>query len=226
MLKVLIWHVSDETSFKDKAIKILEQQHDGIEIVGEATTENIAKVDERGQYDTLLCVGAKKIGISKVTTDAHKLNLPEEKLLGDWIVTIPGFALKKYRQLQRSRLSIFSKNCFGGVISHTLGLVYRSPFVNLDVPEPSFMKFLSAPRNYMEKEFRFSQWLGEPSPIYPHGVPRFLLDDLVFNMVHYKEIDECNEKWTSRKQRINWYNILVVMHTNAYKCLRNFKSIR
>ena len=226
MLKVLIWQVSDDTRLKDKAIKILEQQHNGIEIVGESVNENIAKVDGGGQYDVLLCVGAKKAGsMSKVTADAHKLGLPEEKLLGDWIVTIPGFTLQKYRHLQRSRLSIFSKNCFGGVISHTLGLVYRSPFVNLDVPEPSFMKFLSAPHTYMEKEFRFDQWVGQPSPINPHGVPRFLLDDLVFNMVHYKEIDECNEKWASRKQRINWYNILVVMYTNSLETLQQFDEL-
>lgn len=100
MLKVLIWQVSDDTRLKDKAIKILEQQHNGIEIVGESVNENIAKVDGEGQYDVLLCVGAKKAGsMSKVTADAHKLGLPEEKLLGDWIVTIPGFTLQKYRHL-------------------------------------------------------------------------------------------------------------------------------
>lgn len=48
MLKVLVWQVSNDTSFKDKAIKILEKQHNGIEIVGEATTENISKVDGGG----------------------------------------------------------------------------------------------------------------------------------------------------------------------------------
>ena len=48
MLKVLIWQVSNDKGFKDKAIKILEEQHNGIEIVGEATTENIAKVDGGG----------------------------------------------------------------------------------------------------------------------------------------------------------------------------------
>ena len=48
MIKVLIWRVSNDTSFQDKAIKILEQQHDGIEIVGNATTEEIAKVDGGG----------------------------------------------------------------------------------------------------------------------------------------------------------------------------------
>ena len=48
MIKVLIWQVSPDTSFKDKALKILEQQNHGIEIVGEVTTENIAKVDGGG----------------------------------------------------------------------------------------------------------------------------------------------------------------------------------
>ena len=48
MLKVLVWQVSNDTSFKDKAIKILEQQHNGIEIVGEAVNNDIAKVDWGG----------------------------------------------------------------------------------------------------------------------------------------------------------------------------------
>ena len=82
-------------------------------------------------YNILLCVGAKKVGMSKVTQDAARLNLPEEKLLGDWIVCIPGFTLNKYRQLQRSQLSIFTMNCFGGVISNTVGLPFYSPFINM-----------------------------------------------------------------------------------------------
>ena len=48
MLRVLIWQVSNETQFRDKAIKILERQHNGIEIVGEAVNEDIAKVDGGG----------------------------------------------------------------------------------------------------------------------------------------------------------------------------------
>ena len=48
MLRVLIWQVSNETQFRDKAIKILERQHNGIEIVGEAVNDDIAKVDWGG----------------------------------------------------------------------------------------------------------------------------------------------------------------------------------
>ena len=126
MLKVLVWSVSNNRQYLDGALKILERQHNGIELIGKAEGEDITKVGV-GQYDLLLVVGAKQIGMSSVTKDAAKLKLPVEKLLGDWIVCIPGFTLDKYRKLQRSRLSIFSMNCFGGLISNTLGLPFRSP---------------------------------------------------------------------------------------------------
>lgn len=100
----------------------MEQQHDDIELIGEAAGEDITKFDRKKNYDILLVVGAKQIGMSAVAKNAVQFNLPVEKLLGDWIVCIPGFMLDKYRQLQHSRPSIFSRNCFGGILSHTLGL--------------------------------------------------------------------------------------------------------
>ena len=48
MLRVLIWQVSNDTQFKDFALQILEYQHDGLEIVGVASNDDIAKVDRGG----------------------------------------------------------------------------------------------------------------------------------------------------------------------------------
>ena len=48
MLRVLIWQVSNDMTFKDFALKVLEYQHDGLEIVGEAVNDDIAKVDRGG----------------------------------------------------------------------------------------------------------------------------------------------------------------------------------
>ena len=48
MLKVLVWRVSNDTTFEDNALKILEKQHDGIEVVGSSTGEDIGKVDRGG----------------------------------------------------------------------------------------------------------------------------------------------------------------------------------
>ena len=48
MLRVLIWQVSNDMTFKDYSLTILEYQHDGLEIIGEASNDDIAKVDRGG----------------------------------------------------------------------------------------------------------------------------------------------------------------------------------
>lgn len=224
MLKVLVWQVSPDTSFKDKAIKILEQLHDGIEIVGEASNENIAKVDGGGHYDVLLCVGAKKAGgMSKVTANAHKLNLPEEKLLGDWIVTIPGFTLEKYRQLQRSHLSIIAVNCFGGMLAHSLGLSVNSPFFNLFVNPAQFMEFLHAPREYMKEPLVYHK--DQFWEVANRNYPIAKLGNILMYMMHYQNFEEANEAWERRKTRINWDNLFVETHTVDKKLLEQFDAL-
>ncbi|MBR3745399.1 MAG: DUF1919 domain-containing protein [Selenomonadaceae bacterium] len=158
MKKVLLWFVSDNTNFLKTALETLDRQQNGIELVGSVTGSEISTCSPDIDYDLLLAVGATKIGMGKVTKIARQLNLPEEKLLGDWIVCIPGFTLEKYRKLQRSCLSIFARNCFGGNISYSLGLPFRSPFVNLFTSEEDFIKFLRAPRIYIEAEPTFEKW--------------------------------------------------------------------
>lgn len=225
MVKILIWQVSPDVSFKDNALKILEQQHNGIEIVGEALNKDIHKVDGGGHYDILLVVGAKNksIGMSKVTQDARKLNLPEEKLLGDWIVSIPGFTLKKYRELQRSCLSIFSVNCFCGFISNQLGLPFRSPIVNLFFSNQDFKKFLCNPHSYLEKTLTY---YGQKfNAMKTFQFPVATCGDIFLNLMHYKTFEEANNAWERRKTRINWNNIFVVMWSTSPEELKQFEEL-
>ena len=161
--------------------------------------------------------------MSKIARAARQLHLPEEKLLGDWIVCIPGFALEKYRKLQRSRLSIFSMNCFGGMLSHTLGLPFLSPFVNLWLSEKNFIDLLRAPRTFMEKNFLFKEMARQPDLNFDY--PVVALDDIVIYMNHYRSFDAAVEKWNERKQRINWENIFVTMYTSDEKILQEFDAL-
>ena len=237
MLKVMLWVVSNDGRFFNGALSILERQHNGIELVGVTAVApiQIAKdgrnvpfvsldeVDGGGHYDLLLVVGARQIGMSDITKAAKQLRLPEEKLLGDWIACIPGFTLKKYRQLQRSRLSIFSVNCFGGMISNLLGLPFRSPFVNLFLSSNDFLKFLRAPRIYMEEEPRFEKFFEYDYT--DDAFPVLTLGNISLNMKHYKEIDAAVVKWQERKQRINWYNLLVISFAEDEKLLAEFDAL-
>ena len=161
--------------------------------------------------------------MSKITQLARQLNLPEEKLLGDWIVCIPGFTLEKYRKLQRSRLSIFSRNCFGGLISNSLGVPFRSPFINLIMSEQDFVNFARSPHDYLEAKLVFRE--NKFHRKFKHDYPILQLGNITLNMIHYYSADEAVSKWNERKQRINWYNLLAVTCTEDEKILEQFDSL-
>ena len=239
--RIVIWIVSPDQRFIGNAVNILEMQFNGIDIVGVTANVQISATDNhgralpfiplkelvgngRGQYDIILVAGARQVGMSEVTKFARAINLDTDKILGDWIVCIPGFTLQKYRQLQRSRLSIFSMNCFGGIISHTLGLPFLSPFVNLYLKEKDYLRFLSNPHFFINQKLVFERISDDLTEI-PNNYPIFSIDNVQLRFQHYTEKKECIQKWKDRKQRINWYNILAVMNTENPDVAEEFDNL-
>ena len=223
MKKVLLWFITDDARHLEGALDKLNQVCGGIDLVASVACADIDGV-RTDDIDVILVVGAKSIGMSKVTQAARQLHLPDEKLLGDWIVTIPGFTLEKYRRLQRSRLSIFSVNCFGGCISNMLGLPFRSPFVNLWLENADFIKFLRAPRIYIDADPHFEKMTGTSQEA-SDGYPLLSLGNISLNMMHYREVDDAISKWQERKQRINWYNLLAIISTENENILQQFDAL-
>lgn len=216
MIKVLIWRVSNDISFQDKAIKILEQQHDGVEIVGNSTTEEIAKVYV-GEYDILLVVGAKKIRMGKVAQNIKSLNLPDEKIFRDWIVCIPGFTLEKYRQLQNSHLSIIAKHCFGSLIYHLMGLPFLTPFIDMGIRNDN--ECITLFRN-------LRSYIMQPLVLQSNiSYPIYKLVDVNIHMSHYSDFEAALVKWNERKQRINFDNLFIEMFTENKEIAEQFDAL-
>ena len=161
--------------------------------------------------------------MSGITQVARRFNLPEEKLLGDWIVCVPGFTLDKYRRLQRSRLSIISMNCFGGLLSHTLGLPFRSPFVNMFLDEKDFLRLVQSLQAFMEKNLTLKEMKW--NEVLKFNYPIVKLGDVDIVMNHYPGFDEAVSKWNKRKARINWSNLFVTMYTEDEKISREFDAL-
>ncbi|MBR4151719.1 MAG: DUF1919 domain-containing protein [Selenomonadaceae bacterium] len=235
-MKVLIWVITVDIKFLDSAIKILEQQNYGTEIIGvTAAKEVLLQRDGRKikfitfsevkwiNFNILLVVGAGKLRMGRITQFARQLNFPEEKLLCDWIVRLPGFTLEKYRRLQRSHLSIFSMNCFGGLISGMVGLPFLSPLIDMFFKERDYLRFLSSPRVYMEKELVLKEIRYDN--IVKINYPVVTLSDFDIHMNHYKTFEAAVDKWNERKQRINWYNLFVMAYTDNKDFLEQFDAL-
>ena len=232
--RIIIWFVTNDGRYIVKAGNILEQQFNGVEIVGVTANEKIS-INEApfiplneismngGGYDILLVAGARNLGMSEVVKLADAVKLATDKLLPDWIVGIPGFTLQKYRKLQRSKLSIFSMSCFGGIISNFLGLPFRSPFINISLKEDEYIKFLRSPRVYMDENLVFFKKGFEAN--LRIEFPIYLLGDIFLYMNHYPNFDEALKKWYERKQRINWYNLFVIGYTENPEILEQFDEL-
>ena len=131
--------------------------------------------------------------------------------------------MQKYRQLQESKLSIFVRDCFGGILSHTLGLPFLSPFVNMFLNELEYIRFLRSPRVYMEEKLIFQKTAFEKNLQFDY--PIYTLGNISLHMNHYKNFDEAVAKWEERKKRINWYNLFVTMSTVNPEALEQFDAL-
>lgn len=133
---------------------------------------------------------------------------------------MPSKGLKrKYRELLRSginrrdraRLSngsptIIANNCNGGVISHDLGLQFRSPTVNLYIPFPDYVRFCE----------RLGYYLALPSSAMARGVssegcPTGVLEDVRLVFVHYPTFEAAQDKWFERAARVDMGNLFLML---------------
>lgn len=123
---------------------------------------------------------------------------------------------KKHEKLNRlyrerfhnSDVTIISVNCTGGILSHDLGLQFRSPTVNLFMRAEDFTKFCENLEDYLSID-EFVE-CTDPMVIGDRTYPIVYLEDILLFLVHYHSVQEAQEKWNERKKRVNWDNIVII----------------
>lgn len=111
---------------------------------------------------------------------------------------------KQRKELKNHTFSIISSTCNGGVITSELGEQFRSPTVNLWIKADDFVKMISNLKYYMSIDV-----LEVKNNFYPYPVGK--IDDITIYFMHYKSFDEARKKWNTRKQRINYDDLYVMM---------------
>ena len=236
-MKIVVWLYSIDNTrgggfqLLVPAINVLNNLYENINVLGAVTPQGmkfnelpaIDKNDLKTTDFDLILVTGHDIEFADVLNQAEVLGINAEKIIMDRTVCVPNFTLDKYKKLRRSRISIFSKNCWGGWIHHRFGLPFLSPTINLFMYPLDFLKFLENPRKYLAEDPHFLR--TAPSHIPNTDYPIFSLGGVEIFMNHYFEIASAKNKWLERSKRVNWYNLLVEMCTDDIEILKQFDKL-
>lgn len=111
---------------------------------------------------------------------------------------------KLRKKIKNKDFSIICSNCIGGIIYHRLGLKFLSPTINLWMYQYDYLKFVLDLKKYISLELEFIE------SDYNHPVAR--LGDITIYFNHYKTNEEAQKCWDTRKKRINYDNLFLIMY--------------
>jgi uncharacterized protein (DUF1919 family) len=109
-------------------------------------------------------------------------------------------------QLTNKDFTLISSNCISGILSHDLGLEFRSPTVNLFFTADDFVKFCLHLDEYLKEELISDDEMSKEK-----GYPVSRLWDIHLYGVHYHSHHELMNAWNRRKERINHNNLFICM---------------
>ena len=116
--------------------------------------------------------------------------------------------IENQKRLRNKDVTIISTNCTGGILSHDLGLQFKSPTINMFFRAEDFMRCCENLKYYMSIEKLVE--CHDEEIIEDRSYPVAYLGDLTLFLVHYNSIEEAQKKWDERKRRINWENIVII----------------
>lgn len=124
------------------------------------------------------------------------------------------FILPKIRaKIKNKNVSIICNNCNAGIILHDLNLKFNTPTVNMYFEGTDFFEFVENLEYYLEQELNLieTKFLDSKTS-YPicklsgNGERK----DLTLHFLHYNDFAIAEEKWESRKKRIDKDNLFVM----------------
>ena len=171
----------------------------------------------------LILVTGHDVDLAPILAEAKELGLDIYKFVLDRTVCLPGFTPEKHKQLRKSNLSILSMGWWAGIAYHNLGLPILSPTINMYTSEEDFMNFLPEARWNFKKDLCFDRTKHNPDLNIDY--PIFCLDDVQWFMNGFLSEATALKAWNERKNKINWSNVLVTMHTSNPAVLERFDCL-
>lgn len=160
-------------------------------------------------FDLLIIMSISHL--EEIQLEAAEMGISEEKILSCEVFSLPNLDLKKYMEIKKRNLTIFSNICWGGIVYSRLKLKFRSPLINLYILDWDYIKLLENPKKYMEQPLVFERW--QWNDLQNREIPVCLCGDVRIYFSHYHSFEDANQVWNKRKRRIHWEDIFVMMYT-------------
>lgn len=136
------------------------------------------------------------------------LNKDRNRVLSSKILFVPNFDFKYYINIYESNISLIANNCWGGFLYNSLGMEFRSPFINMFFDSVSdYLKMVENIDYYLGQPLRYMEDRWEENM--KRWYPTMLLDDIVLNFNHYQNAEDAKEAWSRRIKRFNKNNLFV-----------------
>jgi uncharacterized protein (DUF1919 family) len=230
--KLIIWGIGKTYNQYVNVLKYLEFKKDA-QIIA-LTDSNLPhfkcldnwKIVEKGNIidiDFDCIVVMSDIYFRDILNDIKNIGIDSDKVISYKILNLSNLDIGKYLKIKKHRITVFSNNCWGGLLYSTLGLECCSPFKNLFVKDDDYLDFLKNAQYYMELDLKFERYEVDAHSMNKYPVMK--LGNLEIHCNHDKDPVQATEKWNRRRDKINWDNLLVEMYTEKEQSAREFLDL-
>ena len=151
-------------------------------------------------FDIVIYMGAEE-KFQEAKTEMIALGIEQNKIIMYKALTIPDLNMTKYMELISNTPTIFSNDCWGGLVYNRLGLEFSSPFINMYENGEDYIKFLEKPEKYLAAPLQLEK--QEYSEFIKGYYPICKCDDILLYFNHYHSFESAKQCWERRKKRIN-----------------------
>ncbi len=181
-------------------------------------------IKEQIEWNTIdLVIVMSRRYFTQILQEAKECCGERTEIISYKAMEIPYLDLEKYIRLKNENISIISNNCWGGIVSSTLGLECLSPFKNLFFEDEDFLKVISNLKQYMDSQPEFYRYDMDIHSGKRYPVLRLLDVDIHCN--HSKNPDEAVADWNRRRKKINYSNLFYEMYTDEDRIADIFLSV-
>ena len=174
-------------------------------------------------FDAVIIMSTQKNLTDEIITEAQARGIPNERIIPCRVLLLYGFNIKKYLKIKKSVPSIFAPNCWAGITYNSLGLQFKSPFINMFENHDDYLSFLNNPEYYLSQPLRFKEMAFETN--LKRDFPVVSCDDILLNFNHYETFEEAETAWNRRKERIDWNNLYVMFYDEDKGRIDQFSAL-